>query len=69
MSGWIAGSLVVLTIALVAVVASTRLIADMIRDLSLEVARLRSIGVEVTLLSDQLRAAGRRRARGQQPPR
>ena len=69
MSGWIAGSLVVLTLALVAVVASARLVGDAGRDLVEELARLRRLAVEIEALSSLLRVVGTRRARGTGLPR
>jgi hypothetical protein len=64
MSSWTAVSMVVVTTALIGVVAVSRLISDAVRDLAQELHRLRSLRYEADGLLAELRDLDARRARG-----
>ncbi|MFP4512365.1 MAG: hypothetical protein ACLFRV_05395 [Acidimicrobiales bacterium] len=64
MSTWLAVAMVVVAIGLAALVASVRLVADAVRDLTGELARLTALGTEARRLRHDLHLLGAHRGRG-----
>ncbi|MFP3907343.1 MAG: hypothetical protein ACLFWR_09960 [Acidimicrobiales bacterium] len=64
MSTWLAVAMVVVAIGLAALVASVRLVADAVRDLTGELARLTALGTEARRLRHDQRLLSGQRGRG-----